>query len=933
MKTINQTVQKLALPPLLRKGLEATRVSNGDNQKYLVRSIWKDQTYEFEPWQFFILEVLPACDNYTKLLSVFKDRFGHLITEKEVNELFSLVVEKGLFDEQAISHPMLKSYKEIDTTFLVGKLSHKEPSEKDGTAENFKPASVSVEPKAKMNMEPNRNPESTPAVLEKEKYQSTFIFRNKFHEEGVNLNGSEGQGHLVRAMQKAKMAVSVDNERTSENREEQPQASLQMKNDKGNIHFKVESSGIKAAPSSPKRPNSDLKDIAGGSVKIIEKKPPSDNQETIKSNDSASVKGFKIFDPIWLIKILLPLLSPLRHAIYLIPLLLIAALFISTRHFSFLTEDFQWLLISTSFVKHALLSMITVNLSATLVTALIAYNFRVTVSAFCIVFYMYFFPRFMVRLENTQQLLRRERIWLHAALLLLRLGFFSIGILLWFKTRTEYELLSNFSLIIAMAGAISFCITVNPLIKSSGYQLIAAFINDPNLREKAFKALFNKFRGKVYKTTDNNVLVSYALVSSLYTLVMIAVMLYIFGSYLNVQLGAASVMLIVLLALILSWSMFKKFKEIDEAYERSVQFERWRKRILPEKSEDQIDEKPPSAVLKYIRRSVFPILLVVLFLPYTYEPGGNFNVLPNEQQTITTENAGIIETIYFDGGEILKKDTVIGQLSCSDYLAQVKIYAAKIAQQQAVLDDLKARPRPEEVLLAKTALDTQKTQAQFSKGKASRLQDLYNQGVVSLEDLEDARKKYEVDRNQIQEKLANLELVRAGATQEEISEAAAKLQSFKEERDYYQDKIEKSTFYMPFDGKLTTLNLKQRVGSYLNKGETLAVAEQTRQIKLEIEIPETDISYVKENSQVRCRFQVYNDEDFYGVVKTIDANVSKESYGKVIKVVTLMENKEEKLKSGMTGYAKIIGERMPLWKVLSLSLIRFIKVEVWSWLP
>jgi len=281
----------------------------------------------------------------------------------------------------------------------------------------------------------------------------------------------------------------------------------------------------------------------------------------------------------------------------------------------------------------------------------------------------------------------------------------------------------------------------------------------------------------------------------------------------------------------------------------------------------------------------------------------------------------------------LTKGTVIGQLSYSDYAAQVKIYTAKINQQQAVINELKSKPKPEEVRLAKSALETQKTQAEFSKGKAERLKELYEQEVVSFEDYEDARRLYEVDLDQVQEKIANLELVSSGATPDEMAEAEAKLQSYQEERDHYQEKIEQSVFHMPFDGKLITLHLKQRIGSYLNKGEPLAVAEQTDQVKVEIEIPESDIGYVKDDSKIRCRFHVYHDEDFDGVVKTIDANVTEENYGKVIKVVTLLENKDERLKSGMTGYAKISAEKMPLWKVLSMAIIRFVKVEVWSWLP
>jgi len=932
MKPATQSVQKLSLPPLLRKGLEAVRVDNGKNRKYVIRSIWKNTTFEYEPWQFFILEVLPSCDDYSKLASVFEDRFGHTITESDVNELLTRFVENELFAREAISHPMLSSFKELDENLLIGKINPNEPVEKENSVETSASSPAKSMPKSLNNFGSSGSSYNKPAIVVSENVRPQHD--NPAIEDKIVGDDVDNQGHLLRAMQKARRNETADTVETQAAAETPPLVTVQKTT--------RQTLPQPEAPLPQSHAAASIKDISEPKPKVLkpdpakpaESKQPSE-QEKASSEDSAfDVMGFKLFDPGWLIKILQPLLHPLRHTIYLLPLLFIAALFTIANNTAELAVDFKQLIYNTPFIKHALISMVTVNLSVTLVTAVIAYSFRATVSAFCIVFYMFFFPRFMVRLEDTQQLMRRERIWLHAAPLLLRLGFFSIGMLVWFNTRTSYGTLSSLSMTISLAGAVSFLITVNPLIKSSGYHILTAFINDPNLREKSIQVFLNKFRGKVYKTSDNNILIAYSLVSTLYTLAVTVAILYIFNNYLQIQLGTVSILLISLIAALMIWRTVKNFIQLEKTYQRSVQFERWRNRTLPQEEEEEaVEKEPPKAIYVYLRRSILVLFLAAMFLPYNYEPGGNFIVLPNEQQTIATDIAGVIDKIDYDGGEILKKGTVIGQLSYSDYTAQLRIYNAKIDQQQAVLDDLRSRPRAEEVQLAKSALETQRTQTDFSKAKAVRLQDLYKEGIVSLEDFEDARRTYQVDLNQIQEKLANLELVKRGATPEELAEAEAKLQSFLEERDYYQTKIEQSVFRMPFDGKLITMHLKQKVGSYLNKGEPLAVAEQTDKVKVEIEVPESDIGYVNEDSEVRCRFQVYNDENFYGVVTSIDSNVTEQSYGKIVKVGTVLENKDERLKSGMTGYAKIKSEKMPLWKVLSLALIRFVQVEVWSWLP
>ncbi len=831
---MNQEAQKVAIPAFLRKRLQAFRVRQGKDQSYIVLDQIEGQTYKFEPWQFFILEVLPECDDFSKLASVFEDRFGHSITNKEVEELFSLVADKKLFGLSAISHPMLAAFNKRRATRLGG----------EAPGASFQGIAAGSNSSAK---EASHEPQGTSSA--------------------------------------AKSAES--NSKTESNRP----------------------------------------------LNIDEEPLPAGVRDAIGLDDTMRKKGWKLFNPTRLIKLIQPLLLPLKHTIYLLPILLIAALFISARHALLIEEDLIRLRDSKSFIEHALLSMVTVNLLVTLVTAIVAYTYRATVSGFCIVFIMGFFPRFMVRIGHVRQLLRRERIWLHAAPLLLRLGLFSFGILMWFNTRTMDGFLPSLGLVIAAVCAISFFITVNPLVKSSGYNLLAAFLNEPRLRGKAYMALFNKFRGNVYKKADNNVLAAYALASILFMVVIFAVVLLLFGRFLKIHLGGAGVLLIVFISLTLLLRMITKFKKIEQLYERSVQFERWRDRTLPKVENDIVTKESQNVLMTYLRRALFFLFLVVLFVPYNYEPGGNFVILPNKQQEITTELSGIIDEIYFDGGETLKKGTVIGRLSYSDCLAQVNIYTAKMQEQQAVINELKSRPRPEEVHLAERALEVEKTRARFSKAKVSRLEKLYEEKTISFEDLDDARREYEVDLEQIEEKRANLEFIKSGAPPDKIASAEAKLQSLKEERDYNQQKIELSVFYMPFDGKLIAMHLKQKIGSYFNKGETLAVAENTDQVDVQIEVPESDISYVVESARIRARPLTYHSEDFTGVVTAIDAEVTETRSGKVVRVITSVENKDGRLKAGMTGYAKVSCGTLPVWKILSLDIVRFVKVEGWSWLP
>jgi putative peptide zinc metalloprotease protein len=941
VEQVIQNAQKVALPAFLRKGLEAFRVSKNGKNKYLLRANWNDKIYKFEPWQFFILEVLPGCDDYEKLASVFEDRFGHRITKDEVQGLFSTVADRKLFGLAAISHPILASFEKNRKTPISGEELQAESSTLEADPNHIRAGGAPFETQDRPTPEIhtdahhqdglNSDDQANQGALPASGSKTLNLF------DGLDSMEGKAQGFLARAVRKNQFTDLPDEKSAGEIAQKAPSEPFFQKQagDANRIEepASAESDSDPAAAKATESKTHIESKPAVSAVKTTDKSLPAGVSDAVEFDDILHKQGWKLFNPSWLIKLLHPMLMPLRHTIYLLPLILIAAIFICGHYFFDIEVDFKRFFSDASFVQHALISMVTVNLAVTLVTALAAHTYRASVTGFCIVFYLLFFPRFMARISNVQQLARRERIWLHAAPLMLRLSFFSIGILVWYGAKSLHPALADFGLIIAFAGAISFLLTVNPLVKSSGYHLLSAFLNEPYLRRKQYQALLNKLHGNVYSKADSNLLAAFALTSILYLLLIAAAMLYVFDRFLEIEFGGAAILVIVLIAVALLWRMIIKFRKINRDYDRSAQFERWRKQVLPKAEYDLSEKKPRNAFAVYVKRTVFLLLIAALFLPYNYEPGGNFIILPTKQQAITAGVPGIIEKINFDGGEILKKGTIIGQLSYSDYEAQVNILDAKIDQQQAAIDDLKSKPKPEEVRLAKSALKTQETRAEFSKGKAERLKELYDEGVVSFEDYDDARRTFEVDLDEVKEKRASLELVKSGATPEELAEAEAKLKSYQEERKLYQEKIEQSVFYMPFDGKLTTLHLKQKTGSYLHKGDPLAVAEQASEIKVEIEVPESEIGYVAEGALTRCRFQVYPDEVFNGVVNAIDANVTEKSHAKVIKVLILLENKDGRLKSGMTGYAKIGSEKMPLWKVLSLSIIRFVKVEVWSWLP
>jgi putative peptide zinc metalloprotease protein len=806
--------KKIVLPAYLIRRCEAFRIVKGDQTSYLLRDKLHGKTYDFDPWQFFILEVLPGCETLEKLQGVFKDRFDRDISKQELDELFASIADKKLFDESALQHPLLQAFARRTYDVIDGK-----------------------------------------AVL-------------KEHVENVNKIGA-------------------------------------------------------AAKDSKSEPVTPLKDLPVGV------------QDAIGADPRTMRKMFDIFDPRPILKVIAPRLAPLRYLGFALPALLLLALILVGQHWEFLLQDLRRLHIEMSLGAHLLFSLLTVNLTATIFRSCLAYMFGAQVEQFGIIFFVGFIPRFEIGIRGLDDLSRRKRMWFHGANLLLRLFILSCAVLVWWNTRTNLDGIVH-------EGALAFILTCwgslvietgNPFMRASTYYLLCAFLDEPHLRGKAHKALTNKLRGGVYQSADSNILAIYALACATYVSLLIIFLTLGLGGYLLQQfhLGGFAVVLTIAICTYLLWRNYTTLKKYSDSYERTMQFDRWRKRTLL--AAGQVEGEVVTKKSSYWIPALFICLLLVLLLPYPYQPSGSFTIYPTRKQVMSTDTPGLIDEVYFDGGESVKKGTPLARLAHDDYLAQIKVLTGKIDQQKATVDNLKTLPKPEQVKLAEALLEVQRTHEAFSREKVPRLEKLYHVGAVSFEEYDTARKEHEVDVQQVVQKQAELALVKVPVTSDEIAAAEAQLVALKEERADFEAKVARTVIRMPFDGNILTLHLMDRTNSYLDKGQPFASIEYTGTVTAQIDIAEPDLQYITLGNSVHVRPNAFFNREFVGKVTLIDRNVTVKPTGTFVNVIATIDNPNGLLKTDMSGEAKIDTVTIPVWEAFTQTLIRFFQVQVWSWIP
>ncbi len=650
-----------------------------------------------------------------------------------------------------------------------------------------------------------------------------------------------------------------------------------------------------------------------------------------------------------LFRLLHILFSPLRVLVYLIPLLLIIAAATIFQNMHLLKVDLPRLWSSWNIIQHLLFSMVTVNLLSQLSMGVVAKDYRVPDLKFGIRLVFGILPRFNLRIDDLSMLARRELLWVHATPMLLRLTTLSIGVIGWLMMRASGTLLPTFMLVLAIVSLISFLLTANPLAAGNGYAFLATLLNMPDLRQKAYRALLGRLfvsrrtRG-VQDEEHRFALRAYAVASTLFLVAFVGIVLILTARWLELNYQGTGVAIFVALVVILGWNFRRQIVQRRQSRLASQAGVSTGRSLTPATGVVPIHSGSPFPVvdipapprrrrIRWVRALVLGILVACLFVPYPYETGGVATILSVQQRDIHTETMGVLEEVFFAGGEWVSKGALIGRLSTYEQRKNIALTRAEIAEQEAKLEKLLTTPRKEEVDVAMKQLDSARVRAKFSTANAKRYEELYKSKSVSLDDLEDALKRAEVDRTEVIEKEAELELIKSGVHPKEIEAARSQLDALKEELSYHLDQLERTNLVAPFSGQIVTTDLAELVGKYFDRGDLFVITQDSRSLRVEILVPESDIGDVSEGALTRLKIWTYPDQIFEGRVAEIGPVANPSDYGKVVRVVSEIPNTEKLLKAGMTGFGKIDGGTKPVYEAFTRMLVRFVLIEAWSWLP
>ncbi|NKF21401.1 HlyD family secretion protein [Solimonas marina] len=487
------------------------------------------------------------------------------------------------------------------------------------------------------------------------------------------------------------------------------------------------------------------------------------------------------------------------------------------------------------------------------------------------------------------------------------------AVFVWFLAGRTHLLLASFSIGVAAVATFTLLLRLNPLVRRDGYFLLAQHYGIADLREQAGAAWFEFFRRSMIsqqRRLEPSTLLTYWALIIAYLFLVLFLLSRTVGLVLDYFRGPAFVILLVVMGVIVS----QTFRNSREGSNLDL---------------GQVPGKP-----WYVRwAAVMVAAACFAIIPYRYDPSGDFTVLPGDRADVRALIAGDVREVRVKEGDVVSAGQVIAKLADDEERAQVAIAEAKLAQAQADLALAKKGGKAEEVAVAESAVQTAKQKADVSAQQAARIADAYKHNSVTAQDYERARGVADVDQKALDEAKSRLALVRSSADAERIDALAAQVQQAQASLAYAKQQLDYTEIKAPIAGRVVSDKLMFARGSYLDRGAELATIEQVDQRVAEIDLPESSVDQIADGRTAWAKVWAYPDRSFSGQVRSIAPSAEKTPSGMIVRVQVVLSDPDGKLLPGMTGSAKVMGHWYPAVVPFTRALVRFVLVEVWSWLP
>ena len=274
-------------------------------------------------------------------------------------------------------------------------------------------------------------------------------------------------------------------------------------------------------------------------------------------------------------------------------------------------------------------------------------------------------------------------------------------------------------------------------------------------------------------------------------------------------------------------------------------------------------------------------------------------IQPITKVEVKSKASGIVEKLFVDINNRVKKGQPLAELDQLEIQAQVEAQRAQLASSEANVGTYEANVEQDKVNAAAPDLP-------MYKATLDRNLEMQKEGIVSRQALDDANKDYlaAVTRRDSSKAQIGVDVAKLKQAHAQVQEAEASLKQLEEQLGY-------TTILAPMDGVILSRDVEigDAVSSILVLGSTatlLMTEGDVNEVYVDGKVDEADIAHVYMGQLARIKVESFRDRTFNGKVTKISPMGVEKDNVTTFEVRVSINNPGGELKALMTANAEIL---------------------------
>ena len=289
-------------------------------------------------------------------------------------------------------------------------------------------------------------------------------------------------------------------------------------------------------------------------------------------------------------------------------------------------------------------------------------------------------------------------------------------------------------------------------------------------------------------------------------------------------------------------------------------------------------------------------------------------IVAHHKINVNSKVTGRVKWIGVEKGDKVKEDQVLVRLEDDEFRAQYDQARGAVENARAYYEELQHGSRPEEVQQAQHNLDEARATAANDKITLDRTRELYGQGVLSKQSLDDATAKYESDQQRMNSLNQAFALSKLGPRAEEIARAKGALLQAEGQAAYAKSLLDATVIRAPVTG--TILERKVEKGELLTaqfastaeggpQGSVVALADLD-DLQVELDIAQNDFSRLKPHQKGIVTVDAFPNLKWEGEIAEMSPEANRQKA--TVQVKVQIKKPDEHLRPDMNATVKFLAD-------------------------